>query len=105
MSFRVVLRPEAESDISEATTWYENQRPGLGEEFTEAVFQAVDALADNPLLRSRRHRRRNIRIASPRRLPAQREDRKSPRLIAEFKDRVPKVLRDEPIHRSPSKSQ
>jgi hypothetical protein len=41
MSFRVLLRPEAEVDISDAATWYENQRGGLGGEFLEAVFQRL----------------------------------------------------------------
>ena len=33
MSFRVRLRPEADSDIAEAAAWYENQKAGLGGEF------------------------------------------------------------------------
>ncbi len=69
MSFRVVLRPEADSDISDTAAWYENQRTGLGGEFAEAVFQAIDELAVNPLLTSRRHRRRNIRFTMPARFP------------------------------------
>jgi toxin ParE1/3/4 len=69
MSFRVLLRPEAEFDISEAATWYENQRGELGGEFLEAVFQAVDSLSANPLLTSRRHRRRNVRWIFPKRFP------------------------------------
>jgi plasmid stabilization system protein ParE len=69
MSFRVVLRPEADLDIADAAAWYENERTGLGGEFAEAVFQAIDALAINPLLTSRRHRRRNIRCTIPARFP------------------------------------
>ena len=69
MSFRVLLRPEAEADIGAAATWYEEQKTGLGCEFVEALFQAVDALSANPLLTSRRHRRRNIRWVFPDRFP------------------------------------
>jgi toxin ParE1/3/4 len=69
MSFRLILRPEAEVDIGDAATWYEEQRAGLGSEFVEAVFRAIDALSVNPLLTSRRHRRRNIRWVFPDRFP------------------------------------
>jgi len=69
MSFRVLLRPEAEADIGDAATWYEEQKADLGIEFVEAVFRAVDALSVNPLLTSRRHRRRNIRWVFPDRFP------------------------------------
>jgi plasmid stabilization system protein ParE len=69
MSFRVVLRPEVDGDISDAATWYENQQSGLGGEFVLAIFQAIDALSINPLLVSRRHRRRNIRWSFPERFP------------------------------------
>jgi plasmid stabilization system protein ParE len=69
MSFRVLLRPEAEADIGDAATWYEEQKAGLGREFVEAIFHAVAALSANPLLTSRRHRRRNIRWVFPDRFP------------------------------------
>ena len=69
MSFRVLLRPEVEADIGDAATWYEEQKEGLGREFVEAVFHAVDALSGNPLLTSCRHRRRNIRWVFTDRFP------------------------------------
>ncbi len=69
MSFRVLFRPEAEADIGDAATWYEEQKSGLGSEFAKAVSHAVDALSINPLLTSRRHRRRNIRWVFPDRFP------------------------------------
>ena len=69
MSFPVLLRPEAEADIADGATWYEDQKAGLGREFVEAIFHAVDVLSVNPLLTSRRHRRRNIRWVFPDRFP------------------------------------
>jgi hypothetical protein len=69
MSFRISLRPEVAADISDAADWYESKRPGLGGEFAEAIFQAVDGLALNPFLTSRRHRSRDIRFAYPIRFP------------------------------------
>ena len=69
MSFRVLRRPEVEADIGDAATWYEEQKEGLGREFVEAIFHTVDALSGNPLLTSRRHRRRNIRWVFTDRFP------------------------------------
>lgn len=44
MTCRLVIQPEAESDLDEAYRWYENQRSGLGREFitcVEAVFKRI----------------------------------------------------------------
>jgi plasmid stabilization system protein ParE len=69
MSWRIVVRPDAQSDVAEASQWYETRRTGLGIEFREAVIQVLDALADNPLLNCRQHPQRNIRWRYPRRFP------------------------------------
>ena len=69
MSWRVVARPEVDADVAEGATWYEDQQPGLGAEFIEEVFRVWDALAENPLLNSRRMPRRNIRWRYPERFP------------------------------------
>lgn len=47
MNYEVLLRPEAEADITEAYQWYEGQAEGLGEEFLRAVdacFAAVQRI-------------------------------------------------------------
>ena len=46
-----VLRklPLAELDLIRAAEWYDDQRPGLGEEFVEEVDAAVRSLGRNPL--------------------------------------------------------
>jgi toxin ParE1/3/4 len=69
MSWRVVVRLEAEGDITEAANWYNVQKEGLGVEFREAVIQVLDALADNPFLNSQKHPRRHIRWRYPHRFP------------------------------------
>ena len=69
MSWRVVARPEVGVDMAEAAPWYEDQQPGLGVEFMEEVFRVWDALADNPLVTSRRAPRGNIRWRYPNRFP------------------------------------
>jgi plasmid stabilization system protein ParE len=41
--------PEANEDLQEARTWYENIRPGLGERFALAVEAAIEEIAEHPL--------------------------------------------------------
>ena len=44
MSRRLVVRPEAETEMAEAFDWYEDRVPGLGSEFllcVDAVFSAI----------------------------------------------------------------
>ena len=38
MTLEVRLRPEAEQDLADAATWYEEQRQGLGHEFLDEVL-------------------------------------------------------------------
>ena len=49
MSLRVVLVPEAASDMEAAFWWYEQQQSGLGQEFLETVNAALREAADRPL--------------------------------------------------------
>ena len=44
------VRPEARAEIQEAYRWYERQRPGLGEEFLEAVQASLEAVERSPQL-------------------------------------------------------
>jgi toxin ParE1/3/4 len=69
MSWRVVIRPEVEQDVAEAAAWYETRQPGLGGEFVEEVIRVWDALAENPLLSTRKHPRKDIRWRYPDRFP------------------------------------
>jgi len=48
MSLPVVLRPEAEADVVAARRWYEKQRPGLGDAFTERVEEILARIAQTP---------------------------------------------------------
>lgn len=67
MTFRVVLRPEARDDLIAARDWYERQRSGLGQSFTEAVRQLLANVADNPALYEKAHG--DVRRARVRRFP------------------------------------
>lgn len=52
MTPRVVLTlgPEADDDLLAVAAWYEEERPGLGREFTRAVRALLAALEREPLL-------------------------------------------------------
>ncbi len=71
MKHRLDIRPEAEADIRNAARWYESERAGLGADFVEAVYMAIDSLADNALLHpiKFRHRHRQVRWMFPKRFP------------------------------------
>lgn len=69
MSWRVVVRPEAEQDMVETAQRYETQQPGLGAKFIREVVQVWDEVAENPFLNSRRHPTKNIRWRYPEHFP------------------------------------
>ena len=50
MTLDVRLRPEAEQDLTEAAIWYEEQLPGLGNQFLDEVLAAFSSVADAPLM-------------------------------------------------------
>jgi hypothetical protein len=37
----LIILPEAEQDVAETYIWYENQEPGLGEEFLRCVDACI----------------------------------------------------------------
>lgn len=61
MRWRVELAPEVEQDVAKAADWYEQRQAGLGAEFVEEIIQVFDALAENPLMNSRRDSAKDIR--------------------------------------------
>lgn len=48
MSLRVVFRTAAHIEFEDATTWYDEQRQGLGEEFLREIDEVVLHAAANP---------------------------------------------------------
>lgn len=67
MNYEVLIRPEAETDITEAYEWYEEQAEGLGEEFLRAVDACFAAIQRIPTAYSPIHRQ--VRRALLRRFP------------------------------------
>ena len=48
MPIAIRLREEVVNDLSAAADWYNDQRAGLGDEFVQAAFAAIDELAERP---------------------------------------------------------
>jgi len=67
MAAELAVAPEAEQDIGEAYGWYEDRRPGLGEEFLSCVDACIQTLCRMPELHARVHQ--EYRRALVRRFP------------------------------------
>ena len=59
MQYNITLSFEAEEDISCAYQWYEQQRMGLGADFTSALDNAFSSIQSGPEVYG--FRRKNIR--------------------------------------------
>ena len=67
MTYLIRIRPEAERDVKEAFSWFEEQRPGLGREFIAELDLVYERLAKTPLIFPDIHR--GVRRALIRRFP------------------------------------
>ena len=47
-NYQVIIRPEAESVIEDAYSWYEAQRKGLGENFLLCIEEALSRVSRTP---------------------------------------------------------
>ena len=50
MTYHLVIRPEADAEVYEASHWYEERRKNLGKEFLSAFAAATSNLRRNPKL-------------------------------------------------------
>jgi|SRR5262245_27004840 len=48
MAAELIIAPEAEQDLAEAYSWYEERRVGLGEEFLSAVDACIQKVCRLP---------------------------------------------------------
>ena len=64
---RVIFKPEAQLDATEAYKWYEERDPGLGAEFLRAVDSSVHQIERHPEMYPVVHK--NLRQALTRRFP------------------------------------
>lgn len=67
MNLPVLIRREAERDLEDAATWYEEQQLGLGREFLDEVSHTLQLIAEQPDLYPVLHR--STRRALTRRFP------------------------------------
>jgi plasmid stabilization system protein ParE len=45
---RLELHPEARAELRSAALWYEERRPGLGDEFISEISASLDRVRDTP---------------------------------------------------------
>lgn len=55
MKRTLLIQPEAERDLAEGLAWYEEQRPGLGQEFIMGVEAALETIECHPESHPRVH--------------------------------------------------
>ena len=67
MSYVILVRPEAVSDVDEQAEYYAYQDAGLGRRFARAVMTTIDRIAPMPLKLRPRHA--DVRIALVGRFP------------------------------------
>ena len=67
MATELILAPEVEQDLAEASAWYESRRAGLGEEFLRCVDACIAAILRRPEMPAVVHRQ--YRRALVRRFP------------------------------------
>jgi plasmid stabilization system protein ParE len=67
MARRLFISAQAQREISEAYTWYQQQLPGLGGRFFEALDDQFDRIAESPELFSQVDR--GVRRVLVRRFP------------------------------------
>ena len=48
MKYRAIIRPEAENDLKEVFSWYEDKRQGLGYDFLLQVDAGLRFIEGNP---------------------------------------------------------
>lgn len=69
MTRRLIIRPEAEADISDAALWYEGRQKGLGGKFLAEIHAAIDRAVANPRHFRRLRRRPEVRRVLTRLFP------------------------------------
>ena len=48
MNYRILIQPEAETDIQDAYNWYEENSKGLGSEFIRVIDASLSKISRNP---------------------------------------------------------
>lgn len=56
MNHPLVIRPEAEADLTEQFDWYEGRKQGLGYDFLAEVRSVLRSIEENPMRHSQIYR-------------------------------------------------
>ena len=48
MISEIIVRPNAELDLTDSFNWYETQKSGLGYELIEAIDNCISSISNNP---------------------------------------------------------
>ena len=67
MAAELIFAPEVQQDVDEAYSWYEDRRPGLGEDFLSCVDACIQVIYRMPELYAKVHE--EYRRALVRRFP------------------------------------
>lgn len=54
---KLIVRPEAEADVQRGYRWYEEQLPGVGDDFLEIVERQIARVVERPVAYPRVHPR------------------------------------------------
>ena len=69
MNRRLIIRPEAEADLTDAALWYDSREPGLGLELLSEVHSAIARALNSPDSFTRVRRNPPVRRVLIRRFP------------------------------------
>jgi len=69
MTRRLIIRPEAEADLTDAAAWYDNRELGLGLELLSEVRSGIARALKNPESFTRVRRTPTVRRVLTRRFP------------------------------------
>lgn len=69
MTRRLIVRPGAESDITEAALWYESRESGLGLELIAEIRAAIGRALEDPEMFPRLRKNPTVRRVLARRFP------------------------------------
>ena len=69
MNRRLIIRPEAEEDLTDVATWYDSHEPGLGLEFLSEAHSAIARALRRPEFFARVRLNPTVRRVLTRRFP------------------------------------
>jgi len=82
MTWALIIRPEAESDVLHAAEWYESRLDGLGADFLDQVNRLLDSIRRNPRQFKVRYEKHSLRWG----------------LVSRFPYKVVYLLKEDTIH-------